>query len=97
VRQNDESFRIVTPSLILPPVVLSVGEVKRKGPQALHPLEISGITTHMAWVNVLKDENNVIGRFRCREWCHAIIRVITFKSILDFFGISVDAIINIDS
>jgi hypothetical protein len=60
VRQNEESFRTVTPSLILPPVVLPAGEVKREGSQALHLLDLSGITTHMAWVNVFKDENNAI-------------------------------------
>jgi hypothetical protein len=97
VRQNEESFRTVTPSLILPPVVLPTGEVKREGSQVLHPLDLSGITTHMAWVDAIEDESNVIDRFRCRELCHAIIRVITFKSRLDFFGMSVDTIVNMDS
>jgi hypothetical protein len=40
---------------------------KMKVSQVLHPLDLSGITTHMVWVNVLKDENNVIDRFRCRD------------------------------
>jgi hypothetical protein len=83
--------------LILCPVVLPTGEVKCEGSQVPHPLDLSGITTHMAWVNVLQDENNVIDRFCCRELCHAIIRVITFKSVLDFFDTSVDTIVNLDS
>jgi hypothetical protein len=97
VKQNEESFRTVTPSLILLPVVLPTSEVKCEDSQVLHPLDLSGITTHMAWVNVIRDENNVIDRFRCRELCHAIILVITFKSILDFFGMSVDTIVNMAS
>jgi hypothetical protein len=46
--------------LILPTVVLPAGEVKREGSQVLHLLDLAEITTHMVWVNVLKDENNVI-------------------------------------
>jgi hypothetical protein len=97
VRQNEESFRTVTPSLILPPVVLPPGEVKREDSQVLHPLNLSGITRRMAWGNVLKDKNNHIDRFRDRELCHAIIQVFSFKSILDFFGMSADTIVNMDS
>jgi hypothetical protein len=97
VRQNEESFRTVTQSLVLPPFVLPAGELKRKGSQVLHLSNLSGITTDMAWVNVLKDENDATDWFRCRELCHAIIRVITFKSILDFFGMSIDTIVNRDS
>jgi hypothetical protein len=77
--------------------VLSAGEVKREALHVLHPLDLSGITTHMAWVTVLKDGNNVIDRFCCRELCHAIIRVITFKSVLAFFDMNADTIVNMDS
>jgi hypothetical protein len=77
--------------------MLSVGEVKREGWQVFHPLDLSGITTYMVWENVQKDENNVIDRFHDRELCHAIIRVITFKSVLSFFDINADSIVNMDS
>jgi hypothetical protein len=52
VKQNEESLLTVTPSLILSPVTLHAGEVKREGSQVLHPLNSSGIMTHMTWVNV---------------------------------------------
>jgi hypothetical protein len=77
--------------------MLPAGEMKREDWQMLHPLNLSEIMTFMAWENVLKHENNIIDRFHYKELCHTIIRVITLKSVLSFFGMSADAIVNMDS